>query len=161
MPVANRVVPHQSTHRLLVVDDEPAIRRLILRLLAFEGHPRDSMAEAGSAEEALALLQRERFDLVLTDFRMTRMSGAELLAWLREHQPWVRRCLMTGYQEDRAAVEGLELGEAHALLRKPWDNQELTQVVRELLTMASSGPAGWDRAAAGGAARPAPVTGTD
>ncbi len=79
--VATRAKP---PFRLLVVDDEPAIRELTSAMLAEEGY---EVLTAEDGQEALELLPRFHLDLVITDLRMPRLSGFELLEIMRERYP--------------------------------------------------------------------------
>ena len=115
----------RGCERLLLVDDEPFIRAVLRRVLTAAGVPRARITEAGSAEEALPLLEGAGFDLVLSDFRMGRMNGIELLGWVREHQPAAARLLMTGYNEGVDTVQGVDQARPHGLVKKPWDNDAL------------------------------------
>ena len=65
--------------RILIVDDSKAMRMIVQRTLKQAGFADHPTAEAGNGREALAILRRERFDLVLCDWNMPEMSGIELL----------------------------------------------------------------------------------
>src|SRR5262245_53404510 len=69
-------------------------------------------------------------DLILTDQRMPRMTGVQLLEWVREHSPKTVRLLMTGYAELDDAVEAINRGHVYYYLLKPWRTEELLQVLR-------------------------------
>lgn len=136
-----------AEERVLVVDDEPGVRAVMRRLMMQAGLPPGGFGEAGSAEDALALLEREGFDLVLADFRMAGRSGVDVLAWLRRNRPATARVLMTGYQDERIAIEAINSGGVHALVQKPWDNLAVLRTLRTVmaarrrLRAASAGPA--------------------
>src|SRR3712207_4148357 len=103
--------------RILIVDDEPAIRFALADLLATDGH---EVAEAEHAPAALALAADRAFDLVLTDFRMPRVDGLELLEHLRRDHPELLVVLMTAHGDERTAVRALKLG-AYDYVPKPYD----------------------------------------
>jgi diguanylate cyclase (GGDEF)-like protein len=114
---------------LLVVDDEPAVLDSLsksLRLL----EPEFDVVTAESADAAQALLARRPFDIILTDQRMPRRTGVELLAWVRQHQPRTVRLLMTAYTELADAVEAINRGQVYYYLLKPWRLEELLQILR-------------------------------
>ena len=93
--------------RILLAEDEEALRAFIARALAQDGHEVVAAADGG---EALDVLIREqgRFDLLLTDIRMPVMDGIALaLAAARDH-PDLTILLMTGYADQRERVSGLE-----------------------------------------------------
>lgn len=111
---------------LLVVDDEPSILPTLAALLVgdFEVHT------ASSADLAQVILERSRIDLVLTDQRMPRRTGIELLEWVKQHRPRTVRLLMTGYGELEDAVEAINRGQIYYFLQKPWHTEELLQILR-------------------------------
>jgi diguanylate cyclase (GGDEF)-like protein len=120
--------PFVSTRKcsLLVVDDEPYLLPTLSALLAgsFE------VLTADSAEAAQQVFATRQVDLVLTDQRMPRMTGTQLLEWVREHSPKTVRLLMTGYAELEDAVEAINRGQVYHYLLKPWRTEELQQILR-------------------------------
>ena len=111
--------------RILVVDDEGAIRYSISKTLQRVGY---QVSSAASGEEALLMLDEMPFDVVLTDIRMPGLSGVELLAKIKERAPDTVVILMTAYASLGTAVEALRLG-AHDYLVKPVTNQDIRQSV--------------------------------
>ncbi|MBP8973506.1 MAG: response regulator transcription factor [Anaerolineae bacterium] len=121
----------QEAH-ILVVDDEGAIRYSIsktLQRLDYQVHT----AETG--EEALEMMQRQEYDVVLTDIRMPGLSGVELLARIKEQAPDAVVILLTGYASLETAIESLRLG-AHDYLVKPSSSQDIRNSVAEGLERA-------------------------
>ncbi len=111
---------------LLVVDDEVYILRAVAALLA-----RDfDVVTADNAEDAQKVFAQRPVDLLLTDQRMPRVTGIQLLEWVRTHYPKTVRLLMTGYAELEEAVEAINRGQVYYYLLKPWRTEELTQVLR-------------------------------
>ncbi len=117
--------PDPKTARILVVDNEGAIRYSISKTLQRVGY---QVSSASCGEEALSMLEQTPFDVVLTDIRMPGLSGVELLAKIKEHAPDTVVILMTGYASLGTAVEALRLG-AHDYLVKPVTNQDIRQSV--------------------------------
>src|SRR5262249_2386699 len=111
---------------LLLVDDEPYILPTLAALLArdFGG------VTASSADEAQKVLEWRAVDVILTDEKMPRRTGTELLEWVRLHRPETVRLLMTGYSELEDAVDAINRGHVYHYLLKPWRTEELTQVLR-------------------------------
>ncbi|MCY1054011.1 sigma-54 dependent transcriptional regulator [Nannocystis sp. SCPEA4] len=101
--------------RVLVVDDEPGIREFVAEALLDDDH---EVAQAASGEAAWALLEREGFDVVLSDLRMPGMDGMALLRRLRERQPDVEVVILTAHGDVDTAVEAMRLG-AFDYLQKP------------------------------------------
>ena len=105
-----------SNERLLIVDDDPAIREILLEFL---GHRYECDA-AGSAEEALALLGAQRFQLVVSDIAMPRMSGLEMIPHVRALAPDTLVVMVSGSQAVESAVEAMRAG-AFDYIVKPFD----------------------------------------
>jgi DNA-binding NtrC family response regulator len=115
--------------RILVVDDEQAIRLGLSEILTEEGHE-VSVAENG--DQALARMQEELVDLVCTDVRMPGMDGLKLLARIKEEQPETEVIVITGHATLSSAVEAVKLG-AHDYLSKPFELDEVRLTVRRAL----------------------------
>jgi diguanylate cyclase len=111
---------------LLVVDDEPYILPTLSALLAGSF----DVITADSAEAAQQVFAGRDVDLILTDQRMPRMTGIQLLEWVRDHSPKTVRLLMTGYAELEDAVEAINRGQVYYYLLKPWRTEELQQILR-------------------------------
>jgi DNA-binding NtrC family response regulator len=111
--------------RILVVDDEPAIRFALADLLESEGH---EVAQAEHAPAALALADARSFDLVLTDYRMPKVDGLELLEGLLRDHPGLLVAMLTAHGDERTAVRALKLG-AYDYVPKPYDNEEIRALV--------------------------------
>lgn len=110
---------------VLVVDDEGAIRYSVSKTLQRVGY---NVNEAASGEEALDVMKKQRYDVVLTDIRMPGLTGVELLRKIKEVAPDAIVILMTGYASLGTAVEALRLG-AHDYLIKPSSSQDIRQSV--------------------------------
>ena len=111
--------------RILVVDDEPAIARMVDKRLRRHGY---DCTMAASAEEALRYLEREGYDLVVTDVYMPGISGLELVRRLKAEHPSVQVIVMTAQTEVETAVEALRLN-ADDYLLKPFDIEQLAHSV--------------------------------
>lgn len=117
--------------RVLVVDDEVQVAKCLRRLLQREGF---EVAIAFGPEEALSLLDEFRPDLVITDFRMPRMNGAELLAEIKRRMPLTLGVIASGCTDVRAVPTGVNVEELCRFLQKPWDDRELIAQIRLLLS---------------------------
>lgn len=124
IPTAETAAPS----RVLLVDDEPNVLSALRRSLRGRGL---EIATAGSGEEALALLQRQPVDAIVSDMRMPGMSGAELLKASLALAPDAVRVLLTGYADIGSAVQAVNDGEIFRYLAKPWDDTFLHQVLRD------------------------------
>jgi DNA-binding NtrC family response regulator len=114
---------------ILVVEDEPKLRRLLELQLADEGF-RARTAE--SAEAGLQLISKEPFDLVLSDFKLPGMNGVEFLQALKRVNANVPVVIMTAYGTVEAAVEAMKAGASDYVL-KPFSLAELVLVIRKEL----------------------------
>jgi DNA-binding NtrC family response regulator len=110
---------------MLVVDDENNMRLSLRTILADEGYVAKAVE---SAEEALRLLEREKFFMVITDFRLTGMNGGELLRTCRERWPSMPVLMITAHATPRLAAEAIKAG-AFDYLPKPFEPEELLNAV--------------------------------
>jgi diguanylate cyclase (GGDEF)-like protein len=111
---------------LLVVDDEPYIIPTLSALLANDFN----VLTADSADAAQELFGQHAIDLILTDQKMPRRTGVQLLEWVRDNHPKTVRLLMTGYAELEDAIEAINRGHVYHYLAKPWRTEDLLQVLR-------------------------------
>jgi DNA-binding NtrC family response regulator len=113
---------------ILLVEDEASQREMLREFLAQEGY---QVATAASGEEALGLLRQQAFDLLLVDFKMPGMTGAELLQQAKKLDPEIDAVMMTAYGSIDSAVAALKAG-AQDYLTKPIDLEELLLLIRRL-----------------------------
>ncbi|MBA4157218.1 MAG: sigma-54-dependent Fis family transcriptional regulator [Gemmatimonadetes bacterium] len=112
--------------RILVVDDERTIRFSLAELLESDGHV---VREAEHAPAALASLEGQPADLVLSDLSMPAMDGMQLFDEVCSRYPGTLFVLMTAFGDERAAVRALKAG-AYDYVPKPFDNEEIRAIVR-------------------------------
>ncbi len=124
-PAPEAETPPARRARILIVDDERGVRTVLCKMLALRGH---TAVEAASGAEALALVERETFDLVFTDQGMPEMSGRQLAGALRRRFPELPIVLITGDTEAGAPDDHVNL-----VLGKPFKLQHLDFAVRQLL----------------------------
>jgi DNA-binding NtrC family response regulator len=116
--------------RILVVEDEQAIRLALKGLLSREGYEVE-LAEDG--ERAVAKLASDEFDLVLTDLALGRgISGMEVLQHTKEQRPGTAVVMITAHGNEKIAVDAMKAG-ADDYVPKPFDNDEIRVVVRRAL----------------------------
>ena len=119
--------------RILIVEDSPTMRALLASALEeLEGSVK--ITEAGSGFEALRVLPRERWDLIVTDVNMPDINGLELVAFAKgngsyRHVPLI---IVSTEGSERDRAKGLELG-ADAYLVKPFEPGDLREIAAELL----------------------------
>lgn len=123
---AEESVVNAQKYSLLIVDDEPYILPTLKALLSAEY----DIHTANCAEAAQAVFTQHPIDLILTDQKMPRQTGIQLLEWVRENHPRTVRLLMTGYAELDDAVDAINRGQVYHYLLKPCRTEELLQILR-------------------------------
>ncbi|MCD6327427.1 HDOD domain-containing protein [bacterium] len=112
--------------RILFVDDEPNVL-LALRRMLHSARGEWDMSFAESGQEALDLLDKDRFDVIVSDMRMPGMDGAQLLAEVRERYPYMVRIVLSGQSDQETILRSV--GPAHQYLSKPCDAATLKATV--------------------------------
>jgi DNA-binding NtrC family response regulator len=113
---------------LLIVDDEEVILKALKRVIRDDGY---RVLTALEGEEALRLVSSEMVDVVLSDIDMPGMTGVELMVRLRRNYPGIVRLLLTGRATVAMAVGAINEGEVYRFMTKPWDIDELREVLRQ------------------------------
>lgn len=114
---------------LLIIDDEEDLREVLCALLE------DVVSEiitCANGAEACAVLEQRSFDAILSDEKMPKKTGMDVLRWLRargDHTPFI---IHTGFGHSDMKAEALNLG-VFAFVDKPWDEKHLIQTVTEAL----------------------------
>ncbi len=122
--------PAQSGERILVVEDEPSVREVIVSVLVDLGY---AYAEAGDAEAALALLNgKHHFDLLVSDVGLPGMNGRQLAEIAIDKWPGLKVLFVTGYAEQAVMKNGF-LGENMQMITKPFVIDELANRIRAIL----------------------------
>jgi putative nucleotidyltransferase with HDIG domain len=114
--------------RLLIVDDKPDIKEVLCDLLG----GRYECQSAGSAEEALTLLHRRRFDLILSDIMMDGMTGLEMVPHVRKLAPDIMIIMVSGAEKIDSAINALRVG-AFDYIMKPFDVRYVVAAVERAL----------------------------
>ncbi len=114
---------------ILVVDDEKSLRDFLTIMLENEGY---EVETASSGEKAVKLILEKEFDLVLTDFRMKKANGIEVLEAVKEHNPITPVVLMTAYASAETAVEAMKKG-AYDYISKPFNVEDLQLTVKNAI----------------------------
>jgi two-component system, NtrC family, sensor kinase len=110
----------QST--LLVVDDDERVRRALKLVLR---PAKCRVLDAADAAAALAILERERVQVVVSDYRMPGMTGVEFLREVKRRWPRIQRVLLTGQADSTAIEEAVNQSEVFRFIWKPWDDGHL------------------------------------
>ena len=129
---------------VLVVDDEPIVRDVVVRYLEREGY---ATLEAGDGDDARRLVERESLDLVVLDVMLPGTDGLELCRWIRARSE-LPVIMLTARGEEADRIVGLELG-ADDYVTKPFSPRELAARVRTVLRRARAGARPTERLAFG------------
>src|SRR5436190_7674644 len=116
--------------KILVVDDQEMMRDSLAATLAREGH---EVVAAGDGAAAVARLSTSaRFDLLISDLKMPKLTGIELLAEAKKLRPEMPVVLMTAFATVQTAVEAMKLG-AYDYIQKPFEGEEIKLLVERTL----------------------------
>ncbi|HHY84938.1 MAG TPA: response regulator [Verrucomicrobia bacterium] len=124
--------------RILVVDDEPFVCDAVKMMLTFDGH---EVYTANSAREALDVFEKDKFDLVITDFAMPVMKGDELAVAIKERAPGQPVIMITAYAE-MLETSGNPLSGVDRMISKPFLLDDLREAIAAVLGKDSSGGSG-------------------
>jgi CheY-like chemotaxis protein len=116
-------------NRILVVDDEDALRTVLSSELEGEGY---QVASAADGEEAIKLLGGQQFDLILLDIKMPNVDGFEVLKFVKQQAPKTKVIMLTGFADLKNAIESKKLG-AEDFVSKPYDLVDLLTTVERVL----------------------------
>jgi len=115
---------------VLCVDDEVNILNSIKRLLFMEDY---ELLTTNNADEALELLKAREAQLVISDHRMPRMTGIELLQKVKDIHPLSIRVILSGHVDVNIIVDAINKGEVYRFVTKPWNDEELKSTIRQCL----------------------------
>jgi diguanylate cyclase (GGDEF)-like protein len=110
---------------VLVVDDEPYILSALTAILKSDY----DVATADNAEAAQKSFAEHVPDIILSDLRMPRISGIQLLEWVRQNHPKTVRLMMTGFGELEDAVDAINRGQVFRYMFKPWKEEQLREML--------------------------------
>src|ERR1700726_4446610 len=135
-----------TSHRVLLVDDDDAVREMMSAMLQAKGF---DIVLAASVTEALELIVTETFDVLITDLHMPNPSdGFAVITAMRHSQPDALTLLVSGYPDVKSAMDAILL-QADDIIVKPFEAGKLAELVHEkLLTRKSAAPTPKERVAA-------------
>jgi DNA-binding NarL/FixJ family response regulator len=117
--------------KILIVDDEQGVLNAIQRLLHDESY------EVLTASRGMAALELLRLygpvQLIISDYRMPGMNGVELLQQVMQQWPDTRRVILSAYPDTDNLLAAVNEGRVHRFMVKPWDNDALKSIIREML----------------------------
>jgi DNA-binding NtrC family response regulator len=115
--------------RILIIDDDENIRKVLETILADEGY---GVETAETAKKGIEKSEHTFFNLALIDVRLPDMEGTELLSKLRNTKPKMRKIIVTGYPTLQNAIAAVNKG-ADAYVMKPFDVEKILQTIKEQL----------------------------
>src|SRR5450759_3564258 len=119
----------KTLRKVLVVDDDPVVRKSFDRVLSSKGY---AVITAANGEEALRKLNEEKYDVVYTDIRMPGMSGLEVAEQVKARRPWTPVVIITGYGTDAAESRAKAAG-VSGFLHKPLSPEMIEDSARDAL----------------------------
>lgn len=125
-PLSNRA---NNKGHLLIIDDEPELREVLLILLEDTA---SEISQAANGIEAIELLKNRHFDAVLSDEKMPNKSGMDVLKWMRDNNLNTPFIIHTGYGQKETIQEAQRLG-VFAFFNKPWDERLLISTIAKAL----------------------------
>ena len=114
--------------KVLIVDDEPFIRQILSRIVAREGY---LVSEAVDGQDAIEKLAEQKQDFVISDIKMPRMDGLQLLAIIKEKYPDIRVLLVTAFGSEYSFRDILDAGADH-YIAKPFKNFDIAKTLSSL-----------------------------
>ena len=109
-------------YRILLVDDEVNVLKALERVFRQENY---AISLANNGQEALSLLYQENYQLMICDYKMPGMSGAELLKRVKAMHPDMIRIMLTGHADTGAVMGAIEEGAVYKFILKPWNDDDL------------------------------------
>jgi len=137
---AEATVTQTTQHRILLVDDEPNLRKVLGALLRQQGYEVHAETDGAAALARVRSAPPRTFDVVISDLRMPNLDGIGLLRALTLHEPNLPVILLTAHGSVDSAVEAVKLG-AFDYLEKPFDRDQIHQIVQKAIaTRERAGP---------------------
>lgn len=127
---------NNATIRVLVAEDNPAVREFIVRSLASAGYQAIPVADG---QQALDILGREKFDVLITDIVMPNVDGIALALKAVRLFPDLRIVMISGYAQERMRAHNLD-ALVHRIIAKPFSLEEICQAVKEAIALPNSAP---------------------
>jgi DNA-binding NtrC family response regulator len=113
---------------IVIVDDEEMVLTSLSSFLNLETEY--NVQTFLSAQEAIAYVEKNEIDLVISDYLMPEMDGISFLAEIRKLRPEVPRIILTGYADKENAIKAINNVGLYQYIEKPWDNDDLLIIVR-------------------------------
>lgn len=125
-PGSSEIAGARQAYSILLVDDEPNVLNALKRIFRQENY---RISTAGNGLDALDLLRSETFQLMISDYLMPGMNGAELLRQAKSLQPEMIRIMLTGHADTNAVMGAINEGAVYKFILKPWNDDDLRVTV--------------------------------
>jgi type II secretory ATPase GspE/PulE/Tfp pilus assembly ATPase PilB-like protein/DNA-binding response OmpR family regulator len=119
---ATPAVPAATRYRILLVDDEPGVLKALTRVFRQENY---EVVTASNAAEALEWLKNEAVQVIISDYMMPGMNGADLLKRIKALYPETLRIMLTGHADTGAVMGAINEGAVYKFILKPWNDDDL------------------------------------
>ncbi len=123
----NRPAAQKARYSVLFVDDEPEILKALTRVFRKSSY---RILTAKSAAAAWDILKKEPVQVIVSDLRMTRHSGTDLLKKVKTAYPDIVRIILTGYADVNSVMDAVNQGAVYKFITKPWNEEELKLSIR-------------------------------
>lgn len=117
---------------ILVIDDDPLVRRVLWDILSREGH---TVSTADNGEEGIAMFERGEHDVVFTDLGLSGISGYQVITAVRAYREQARVIVLTGWSEE-IITQALDPREVQGVLTKPFEADRPIDLVNEVMSLA-------------------------
>jgi len=124
--VSNNALNSNEQYQLLLVDDESAVLKSLTRCFRKENY---AISTCTQPLEALRMLDEKSYHLVISDFMMPKMNGAEFLTAVRSKHPNIIRIMLTGHADTQAVMTAINDGAVYKFILKPWNDDDLRVTV--------------------------------
>jgi len=131
MPLSENNAPKEGNARVLVAEDNPAVREFIVRSLASAGYKPTAVADGQQALDALA---KEKFDVLVTDIVMPNVDGIALALKAVRLFPDLRIVMVSGYAQERMRAHNLD-ALVHRIIAKPFSLEEICDAVKDSISL--------------------------
>jgi len=131
--VENEVKLDDKVYRILIIDDERDVLDALYMTLNRTKQFKSEIFLVEDGDTALTIMDDQEFDLILTDYKMPKMNGIELLKKAINKSPNQVRMLITGYSDINIAKDAINKAQVHNYIEKPWDDDELVLTIHEAL----------------------------
>lgn len=122
--------------RILIVDDDALVRSALTRSL--RGYTDFEVEAVSSSLEAFERLSSGEYAVVISDYKMPKIDGVELLTWVAESYPHIRRILLTGHAELKATIAAVNEASVYRIIQKPWNDADLRLVIAQAVYEAAA-----------------------